>query len=134
MMVLIEKCKFGYSFYRGKEFNDSSRSEILVIKFLFWSLIFFSKQSDITKIFNRSVSTTDKSWCDEIKSEKKRLDEYYEKYWYDKYNDDFERYSKLIKDRDEQLEQYKETTHDLKNLARAVRKVKLFDMSKLDGL
>lgn len=133
-MLLIEKTKFGFSFYRGHEFNDVSRHKIWVLRFLWFSLIHIHPSSDISNTFNASHMTNDLSWVNAVKEDKQRWKDHYEKYWYDQYMSDFEYFKGIIDDRDKKLQQYKEVTGDLKNLARVVRKIKLFDMKKLDDL
>jgi len=134
-MILIEFSKKPRLYFaKGREFNDPTRFNIYIMFFLFINIVIINKKSDLTNVFNRSYTTDDLSWVEAIKIEKKKLDQHYDKYWYEYYLKDLKRIGDLVEEKDKQLRKYKEATTDFKNLAYAVRRINNIDFDKIENL
>lgn len=134
-MLLIErskKCRLGY--HSGYEFNDVNRHKVFIIYFMFWCFVFMNKDSDITNTFNAAYTTKDLSWVDAVKDEKQKWKDHYEKYWYDAYMDDFTHFKGLIEDRDKEIQMYKDSYHNVLNLARGLRTLQRDGIELLESL
>lgn len=134
-MLLIERSKkFRFYYYYGYEFNDVNRHKVYIVYFMFWSFVFMNKDSDISNTFNAAYTTKDLSWVDDVKEEKQKWKDYYEKYWYDTYMDDFTHFKGLIEDRDKEIQLYKDSYHNVLNLARGLRKLQRDGVEVLESL
>ena len=134
-MLLIERSKkFRFNCYSGYEFNDVGRHKIYIVYFMFWCFVFMNKDSDITNTFNAAYTTRDLSWVDAIKEEKQRWKDYYEEYWYQDNIEYTERLLKLIEDRDKEIQLYKDSYHNVLNLARGLRTLQRDGIEVLESL
>ena len=134
-MLLIERSKkFRFYYYYGYEFNDVNRHKVYIVYFMFWNFVFMNKDSDISNTFNAAYTTKDLSWVDDVKEEKRKWKDYYEKYWYDTYMDDFTHFKGLIEDRDKEIQLYKDSYHNVLNLARGLRKLQRDSVEVLESL
>ena len=134
-MLLIERSKkFRFNYYSGHEFNDVNRHKIYIVYFMFWCFVFMNKDSDITNTFNAAYTTKDLSWVDAVKEEKQKWKDYYEKYWYKEELEYTERLRKMIKDRDKEIQLYKDSYHNVLNLARGLRTLQRDGIELLESL
>ena len=134
-MLLIEKSdKFRFKYYSGYEFNDVNRHKIYIVYFMFWCFVFMNKDSDITNIFNAAYTTKDLSWVDAVKEEKQKWKDYYEEYWYQDNIEYTEHLSRLIDDRDKEIQLYKDSYHNVLNLARGLRTLQRDGIELLESL
>lgn len=134
-MLLIEKSeKFRFKYYSGYEFNDANRHKIYIVYFMFWCFVFMNKDSDITNIFNAAYTTKDLSWVDAVKEEKQKWKDYYEEYWYQDNIEYIEHLSKLIDDRDKEIQMYKDSYHNVLNIARGLRALQRDGIELLESL
>ena len=134
-MLLIERSKkFRIGYHSGYEFNDVNRHKVYIIYFMFWCFVFMNKDSDITNTFNAAYTTKDLSWVDAVKEEKQKWKDYYEKYWY-KDNLEYDKHlRKLIDDRDKEIQMYKDSYHNVLNLARGLRTLQRDGIEVLESL
>lgn len=134
-MLLIERSKkFRFNYHSGYEFNDVNRHKVYIIYLMFWCFVFMNKDSDISNTFNAAHTTKDLSWVDAVKEEKQKWKDYYEKYWYDTYMDDFTHFKGLIEDRDKKIQMYKDSYHNVLNLARGLRALQRDGIEVLESL
>ena len=134
-MLLIEKSdKFRFKYYSGYEFNDVNRHKIYIVYFMFWCFVFMNKDSDITNIFNAAYTIKDLSWVDAVKEEKQKWKDYYEDYWYKDNIEYTEHLGKLIEDRDKEIQLYKDSYHNVLNIARGLRTLQRDGIEVLESL
>lgn len=134
-MLLIERSnKFRFNYYSGHEFNDVNRHKVYIIYFMWWCFVFMNKDSDISNTFHDAHTTKDLSWVDEVKKEKEKWKDYYEEYWYKTYMDDFTYFKGLIEDRDNEIKMYKDSYHNVLNLARGLRALQRDGIEVLESL
>ena len=134
-MLLIERSKkFRFNYYSGHEFNDVSRHKVYIIYFMFWCFVFMNKDSDISNTFNAAHTTKDLSWVDAVKEEKQKWKDYYEEYWYKDNLEYTDHLRKLIRERDAEIKLYKDSYHNVLNLARGLRALQRDGIEVLESL
>lgn len=134
-MLLIEKSKkFKFKYYSGYEFNDVNRHKIYIVYFMFWCFVFMNKDSDISNTFNAAYTTKDLSWVNAVRDEKQKWKDYYEKYWYQDNIEYTEHLKELIEDRDKEIQLYKDSYHNVLNIARGLRTLQRDGIELLESL
>lgn len=134
-MLIIETSKnirFGY--HSGYEFNDPTRNKIYIIRFLFFTFLLMSSNSDISKTFHSAHTVDDLSWVEAVQKEKEKWDNYYHEYWRDEYFEMNERLKTLAKHHENEVKKYKNAYHDVLNLARGLRTLERNGIDVLEKL
>jgi predicted methyltransferase len=93
-----------------------------------------NKDSDISNTFHAAHTIKDLSWVDEVKKEKEKWKDYYDEYWYKDNLEYTEHLKKLIEDRDNEIKMYKDSYHNVLNLARGLRTLQRDGIEVLESL
>lgn len=134
-MLLIETSKkIRFDYCSGYEFHDPTRNKVYVVRFLFFTFVLMCSESDISNTFRSAHTVDDLSWVEAVKEEKQKWKDYYEKYWYQNNIEYIEHLRKLIDDRDKEIKLYKDSYHNVLNLARGLRTLQRDGIEILESL